>query len=159
MRRCCLEHGIPFALITSNDDSFCFQLEYRSWGDIGLAPFESKESIMSHLKKVSVEGFAGEVFSSPIPVVVDFYADWCTPCRVLAPFLEKCAELYRGDIKFLKANIDELPEIAASYRIDAVPALLFFLNGQLIDRFTGIPSAKLMATRLDDLAHRIGKRR
>lgn len=103
--------------------------------------------------------FSREVLFSPSPVVVDIYADWCGPCRVLAPLLEKYAELYASEVTFVKINLDEEPEIAEAYRVEAVPTLLFFQNGQLTDRITGIPPMQAMLTKLDDLARRTGNRR
>jgi thioredoxin 1 len=91
--------------------------------------------------------------------VVDVYADWCAPCRALAPLLEKYAELYHGEVKFVKVNLGEEPDVGDVYRVEAVPTLLFFQNGELRDRVTGIPQMQALFTKLDDLAGRTGNRR
>jgi thioredoxin-like negative regulator of GroEL len=67
---------------------------------------------MSRLRQVTADDFSREVFFSPVPVVVDVYADWCGPCRAIAPLLEKLAEHYDGRVKFVKVNIDTDPDVA-----------------------------------------------
>ena len=114
---------------------------------------------MKRVQSVTAAEFSREVLFSPIPVVVDVYADWCGPCRALAPLLEKYAELYDREVKFVKVNLDEEPDVADVYRVEAVPTLLFFQNGELRDRITGIPPMQALFTRLDDLAGRTGNRR
>ncbi|MBN9121381.1 MAG: thioredoxin [Planctomycetes bacterium] len=109
---------------------------------------------MQRVQSVTAAEFSREVLFSPVPVVVDVYADWCGPCRALAPLLEKLAERYAGAVKFVKVNLDEEPEVAEVYRVEAVPTLLFFRNGQFADRVTGIPPAQAMLAKLDDLARR-----
>ena len=109
---------------------------------------------MRRVQNVTAADFGREVLFSPVPVIVDVYADWCGPCRALAPLLEKLAERYAGAVRFVKANLDEEPEVAEVYRVEAVPTLLFFQNGQLIDRVTGIPPAQTLVTKLDALARR-----
>ena len=71
---------------------------------------------MKRVQNVTAADFGREVLFSPVPVVVDVYADWCGPCRSLAPLLEKYAELYAGEVKFVKVNLDEEPEVAEVYR-------------------------------------------
>ncbi len=114
---------------------------------------------MKRVQNVTAADFGREVLFSPVPVVVDVYADWCGPCRALAPLLEKYAELYAGEVTFVKVNLDEELEVAEVYRVEAVPTLLFFQNGQLTDRVTGIPRMPAMLTKLDDLAGRTDDRR
>jgi thioredoxin len=109
---------------------------------------------MSRVQRVTAENFSREVFFSPVPVVVDAFADWCGPCRAIAPLLENLAELHSGKIKFLKVNIDEEPDVAELYGVEAVPTLLFFQNGKLIDRVAGIPPMPSFLAKLDTLARR-----
>ncbi|MCI0701680.1 MAG: thioredoxin domain-containing protein [Planctomycetia bacterium] len=114
---------------------------------------------MKRVQEVTAVDFGREVLFSPTPVVVDVFAAWCGPCRALAPLLEKYAELYSGEVKFVKVNLDAEPEVAEVYRVEAVPTLLVFQTGELIDRVTGIPPTQLMLTKLDDLTRRTGNRR
>lgn len=107
---------------------------------------------MKRIQQVSSADFSREVFFSPVPVVVDVFADWCPPCRAIAPVLENLAGVYAGKVKFLKANIDEEPEIAEVYRVEAVPTLLFFQNGELVDRIAGIPPMADFLAKLDAMA-------
>jgi thioredoxin len=113
---------------------------------------------MKRVRELTAAEFSREVLLSPVPVVIDVYADWCGPCRALAPLLEKYAELYDGEVKFVKVNLDSEPDVAGAYRVEAVPTLLFFQDGELRDRITGIPPVESMLTRLDDLAGRSGRR-
>lgn len=114
---------------------------------------------MKRVRVLTAAEFSREVLLSPVPVVVDVYADWCGPCRALAPLLEKYAELYDGEVKFVKVNLDSEPDVAGVYRVEAVPTLLFFQDGELRDRITGIPPVQAMLTKLDDLARRTGRGR
>lgn len=114
---------------------------------------------MTRVQNVTAAEFSREVLLSPVPVVVDVYVDWCGPCRALAPLLETYAGLYADEVKFVKLNSDQEPEVAEVYRVEAVPTLLFFQNGHLTDRVTGIPRTQAMLTKLDDLACRTGDRR
>lgn len=107
---------------------------------------------MSRVQKVIAQDFSREVFFSPVPVVVDVYADWCGPCRALAPLLDRLAEHSRGRVKFAKVNIDEEPEVAGVYRVEGVPTLLLFRDGQLVDRVVGLSDPRGLMTKLDRLA-------
>lgn len=107
---------------------------------------------MSRIQQVSAADFSREVFFSPVPVVVDVYADWCPPCRALAPLLERLAEAYAGRVKFVKVNIDEDPDVARVYRVEGVPTLLFFRDGQLADRAVGVSDPRALVAKLERLA-------
>ena len=93
---------------------------------------------MSLVKHVTVQDFVPEVIESDTPVLVDFYADWCGPCRMLAPALESLAGEYSGRVKFVKVNIDAEPDIAGYFGIQSIPTLLAFSDHQLIDKLVGI---------------------
>src|SRR5579859_7101390 len=83
--------------------------------------------------------FEADVLRSVEPVVVDFYADWCPPCKLLEPVVERLAEEYAGRVKIGKLNTDENPEIAIHYGIMGIPTLGLFLSGKLVDRLVGYP--------------------
>ena len=86
---------------------------------------------------ITKEDFEKEVLNSDIPVLVDFWASWCGPCRMLAPTLSAIAVKYEGKLKVGKVNTDEQPELSMAYRINAIPAVMLFKDGQLADSFVG----------------------
>jgi thioredoxin 1 len=101
----------------------------------------SKESVMSEfIAEVTDTTWGDEVLSSDKPVLVDFWAAWCGPCRMLAPTVEAVAEKYRDKAKVVKLNVDENVESPAKYGIRGIPTLILFHNGQEVDRHVGIPA-------------------
>ncbi len=96
--------------------------------------------------------FDGQVLQSDLPVVVDLYAPWCGPCRMLAPVLEKLADDYRGRIRFVKVNVDEEPGLAARFGVTGVPTLLFVRDGQPVDQVVGFVPPAALVEQLDALA-------
>ena len=87
---------------------------------------------------VTDESFPSEVLESDIPVLVDYWAAWCGPCRMAAPVLEKIAEEYDGRLKVCRVNVDENREVASQYRIMSIPTILLFKNGELVGQITGV---------------------
>lgn len=83
------------------------------------------------MKEVSIKNFAQEVKQSEIPVLVDFYADWCGPCQMLSPIIHEIAEAYQGKLKVVKANVDHAPELAMEFGVASIPTLLFFQEGSV----------------------------
>ena len=96
------------------------------------------------VSKVSDKDFEAEVLKSTQPVVVDFWAEWCGPCKQIAPALEEIAKSLGDKVKILKLNVDENPETAAKYGIQSIPTLMIFKNGELASRQVGAaPKQKL----------------
>jgi thioredoxin 1 len=95
------------------------------------------------------ENFDAEVLKSDIPVLVDFYADWCGPCKMMMPVVEKMAEKYDGKVKVGKVNSDENNQLAAKYNIMSIPSFLVIKNGEVVNSATGAMSADALAKLID----------
>jgi thioredoxin 1 len=92
---------------------------------------------MSALPDVTQANFDLEVLKSQQPVLVDFWAPWCGPCRMLSPIVEKVAAANSGKAKFVKLNTDENPSLAGQYQVSGIPCLILFKDGQPVDRIVG----------------------
>ena len=99
--------------------------------------------------KLTTANFNEEVLSSDIPVFVDFYADWCGPCNMMAPIVEDLAKKYDGKVKVGKCNIDEENGLAARYRIESIPTMMVFKAGQIKETIVGAVSQKELEEKID----------
>jgi thioredoxin 1 len=94
---------------------------------------------MASLRELTQADFPAEVLESNIPVLVDFWAPWCGPCRRVTPLVEELAQQYAGRVKFVKIDVDQSQELAGGYGVNSIPTLMIFKNGEVVDRFVGIP--------------------
>jgi thioredoxin 1 len=105
-----------------------------------------------HIISLTQENFALEVLQSTSPVLVDFWAEWCGPCKMIAPILDELADEYDGRVKIGKVNVDEQQGVAAEYGIRAIPTLLLFHKGQVAEQIIGLRSKRDLKASFDRVA-------
>ena len=106
---------------------------------------------MSNAKDMTAANFEAEVLKSEIPVLVDFWAPWCGPCRMVGPILDELAGEYEGKVKIVKVNVDEETALAQSYGIMSIPAVYIFKGGETVERMVGARPKSEFAAKLDKL--------
>ena len=101
--------------------------------------------------KFTKENFESEVMNSDVPVLVDFYADWCGPCKMMSPVVDNIAEKYTGKAKVGKVNVDEQQEIAVQFGIMSIPSFVFIKNGRKVDQAMGAMPASALESKLEQI--------
>jgi thioredoxin 1 len=103
----------------------------------------------ANIVTLTQENFDKEVLQSSQPILVDFWAEWCGPCKMMAPVLDELAQEYDGRVRIGKVNIDEFQALAGQYGIQSIPTLLLFQKGQVADQVVGLRSKRDLKSRLD----------
>ena len=114
-------------------------------------PYSRQEAEMNGtmVKQINGTDFESEVLKASVPVLVDFYADWCGPCKMVAPTMERLSGEYGGRVKFVKINVDENQELSSKYDIMSIPTAMLFKNGSVEDSIIGAYPAAAYRQRLD----------
>jgi len=105
---------------------------------------------MADVQEFTQGNFEAEVLQATQPVLVDFWAPWCGPCRMVGPVVEKIAQTFAGKAKVGKVNVDEQAELASKYGIRSIPALMLFQNGEIVNRLVGAQSESDLAKMVSD---------
>ena len=108
------------------------------------------------LTALNDDNFAAEVLESDVPVLVDFYATWCGPCKALEPVVAKIAGEYEGKLKVGKLNIDEAPGVPSQFAVRAVPTMVFFKGGQAVETLVGLKKESEIKATVDGQIYKIG---
>ena len=118
-------------------------------GDILIQVKGKDERMTARVIEVNDGNFEDQVLKCRMPVVVDFWAPWCGPCRVIAPTTEKLAEEYQGRVKFCKLNVDENRLAAGKYQVISIPLLVFFKRGKVIEQTIGVVSEFAVRSKIE----------
>ncbi len=100
---------------------------------------------------VTRENFEAEVKNSDIPVIIDFWAEWCVPCKMIGPVLEEISEEFKGKLKVAKINVDEAGELASEYGVISIPTLMVFNKGEMVTQQVGAVSRQVIEAMFKDL--------
>ncbi len=151
----CSSGSCPFTSTWRRGAFFGVMIGMAFWLTSGRASGPIDES-GKNVKRITEKEFEAEVSKSALPVVMDFYATWCGPCKTLSPILDNLAGPLTNQVKFVKINVDEAPALAQRYHVEGIPMLLFFKNGKVVDSSVGLISREELAARLEFFANAKG---
>lgn len=103
-------------------------------------------------QSITDDQFEAEVLKSDVPVLVDFWATWCGPCKSMIPIVDELAEEYKGKVKVVKMNIDDCPETPGKFSVMSIPTFIIFKDGEVATQFVGVKSKEDMKSELDNVA-------
>ena len=126
-------------------------LTYRRQGITIGSRIKISEGDRPMVAEVTDQDFEEGVIKSTLPVLVDLWAPWCGPCRIVAPVIDKLAEKYEGKFKFCRLNVDENPKTAARYKVMSIPTLIFFKSGEAVDTVIGAVPEQALQPKIDSL--------
>lgn len=141
-----LEVNIPAGVKTGNTVKLTNALQVTDdhTGDILIQVKVKRREVTAEVIEINDDNFDDQVLKCDLPVIVDFWAPWCGPCRMIAPITEKLANEYEGRVKLCKLNVDDNPRTASKYQVMSIPQILFFKGGEIVDESTGaVPEAVL----------------
>jgi thioredoxin 1 len=125
---------------------------------VGYDEFNNRGGMMGNTIKVDAASWEKEILKAPGLVLVDFWAVWCGPCRMVAPVVEELADEYTGRLKVAKLNTDENPDVASQYHIMGIPTLLFFKDGKPVDKIVGAAPKKQFKDKIESLLSVTGQK-
>lgn len=148
-----LEVSVPAGVKTGSTVKLANALQVTDGhpGDILIQVKVKEGKITARVIEINDDSFEDEVLKCKLPVMVDFWAPWCNPCRMIAPITEKLAKEYEDRIKVCKLNIDDNPQTASTYRVLSIPQILFFRNGVTVDQSTGAVPEHVLQSKVESV--------
>jgi len=148
-----LEVNIPARVKTGSTIKLTNALQVTDGhsGDILIRVNVKRREVATGVMEINDDNFEDEVLKCNLPVIVDFWAPWCGPCRMIAPIAEKLAKEYAGRIKLCKLNVDDNPLTASKYQVMSIPQIMFFKGGEIVDESTGAVPESVLRSKAESI--------